>query len=171
MDTVFEILESLDAALVAESAQREKDGVPGLSRACIQILGQMSLVLNPDVAKRLELFATQDVDAVIRGDWIVTRLFKAALEAQNLQFDFHSTDIWLPPDAKYIPIFSGQMIDCEILDPVSALTSKAIKAPDKNHLLIGEALKVYGEELAEKIRTHGGDPARFKLKLTRRLRQ
>lgn len=62
------------------------------------------------------------------------------------------------------------MIDCEILDPVSALTSKAIKAPNKNHLLNGEALKVDGEELAEKIRLHGGDPARFKLKLTRRLK-
>lgn len=170
MDPVLEILETLDAALVTESSQREKDGVPGLSRARIQILGQMSLVLNPDVAKRIQLFATQDVDAVISGDWIVTRLFKAALEANNLQFDFHSQDIWLPPDAKYIPIFSGQIIDCEILDPVSAFTSKAIKAPDKNHLLIGEALKIYGAELAEKIRIHGGDPGSFKLQLTRRLK-
>lgn len=171
MYSVIEILEKLDATLVAESTQREKDGVPGLGRGSIQILGQMSLVLNPEVAKRVELFATQDVDAVIRGEWIVTKLFKNALEANNLQFDFHSTDIWLPPDAKYIPIFSGQMIDCEIVDPISALTSKAIKAPEKNHLLIAQALKVYGDELADKIRFHGGDLKRFEMKLTRRLKR
>lgn len=49
----------------------------------------------------------------------------------------------------------------EILSPIAALTSKAIKAPEKNRILLTEALAAYGDELANKILRHGDDLTKF----------
>ena len=75
-----------------------------------------------------------------------------------------SSEVWIPPGAKYLEIFSGNALDCEILDPISALVSKAIKAPEKNRILVREALNVYGETLEAKIKEHGGNIEDFKRK-------
>lgn len=165
MKDVLDALKELDHEVLQLNIERDAQSLPHYPSAKIQILGQMSLVLNTDLVSQLSLFATQDVDAIIKGEWIVTSLFKRALEKRALQLDFLSSEIWLPPDAKYIPIFSGKCVECEILDPISALTSKAIKAPQKNHNLILDALKFYGSKLEENIKIYGGDPEEFKKKL------
>lgn len=55
----------------------------------------------------------------------------------------------------------GQM-SCKRIDPLFALCSKAIKAREKNRILIAQALKVYGKSLVRLIEKYGGDLEYFK---------
>ena len=162
MKEVLQVIEELGKVIESENKIREELGAVPLRPTAIRILGQMSLLLNDDVSSQIRLFATQDVDAHIEGDSFVAESFRRLLGERNLEFDFLSTEIWIPADASYIRIYDSQRLSCEILDPISALVSKAIKAPEKNWNLIQKALEIYGDELASKIRNHGGDPAIFK---------
>ena len=161
MNEIKEVFVELDNAIASENALRDSMGGLELRNATIRILGQMSLLLNDSVSRQINLFATQDVDAHVLGESFVVHTFKKLLEDRGLEFDFLSTEIWLPSDATYIPVYEGDKLRCEILDPISALVSKAVKAPEKNRLLIRSALEIYGEDLAERIKKHGGDISVF----------
>jgi hypothetical protein len=162
MKEILEVLAELEQLIESEDKIRKEMGSIPLRPTTIRILGQMSLLLNEDISSRMHLFATQDVDAHIKGDSFVAEAFKRLLGERNLEFDFLSNEIWLPLDASYIQIYESPRLHCEILDPISALVSKAVKAPDKNTALISKALDIYGEELASKIKQHGVDPNTFK---------
>jgi hypothetical protein len=161
MKELRDVFVELDQAIVSENEIRCSLGGMEIKNPTIRVLGQMSLLLNDSVAARISLFSTQDVDAHVIGESFVTQTFKKLLEAKHLEFDFLSSEIWLPPDSTYITVYEGRNLKCEILDPISALTSKAVKAPEKNRLLIKSALEVYGEELARRITLHGGDLSIF----------
>ena len=49
----------------------------------------------------------------------------------------------------------------KIADPISVLVSKAIKAKEKNRILIGYALRTFGGDLAKAIERYGGDLGYF----------
>ena len=161
MNELKEVFVALDHAISSENVSRDSMGGLELRSATIRILGQMSLLLNDSVSKQFNLFATQDVDAHVLGESFVIQTFKKLLADRGLEFDFLSTEIWLPLDATYIPVYEGDKLRCEILDPISALVSKAVKAPEKNKLLIRSALEIYGEDLARKIKAYGGDISMF----------
>lgn len=164
MNIVLAVFNELDSQIVSVNKERHNEGLPGIERAQIKVLGQMALILNEEISQRIPLFSTQDVDALVQGEWIVTSIFKTLLENNGLQFDFLSTEIWIPDGATYHTIFSGQSLDCEILDPISVLVSKAIKAPEKNRILVRQALTIYGNLLEEKIIENKGDVEFFKKK-------
>lgn len=162
MKEIFDLFVELDSLIVAENREREARGGLIISPAKIQVLGQVSLILNEEVVRRIPLFATQDIDVLVDGDIFVVNSFRRLLEKRYLQFDLLAREVWLPRDATFIPIYHGERLEVQILDPLSALTSKAVKAPEKNLALIREALAVYGNELEEKIRSYGVDPSKFK---------
>ena len=79
-----------------------------------------------------------------------------ALKKHGLDYDDLSTEIWLPEDAKFHPYYNSANVAVERLDVIAALTSKAIKAPEKNHTLIAIALVVYGDKLKDSILRNNG---------------
>lgn len=137
--------------------EREKDGLPRLSTLKVKILGQMALSLNNKASNLLHIAQTLDVDAWLEGDFSARNAFKDIIKEIALVYDELSSEIWIPDNAKFEKIIESPELVIEILDPIAALTSKAVKAPNKNKILIVEALAVYGEQLAEEIIRYGGD--------------
>ena len=75
----------------------------------------------------------------------------------NLAYDELSKEIWLPERSTFLPYYRTESLLVSYLDPISALTSKAIKAKEKNRFLVREALRVFGGPLAQEIIRYGGD--------------
>jgi hypothetical protein len=104
----------------------------------------------------LELTATLDVDAWVDSEYFVLSKFKDVLQRKGLVYDDDSPKIWIPPGATFTEIFRTSRLIVSDVDPLYSLTSKAIKAPEKNRILIREALKIYGDPLRRLIEKHGG---------------
>jgi len=154
MKLINEIITDLEERLLAH---RNDIGESGLNEKIeIEVLGQMSLLMNPQLSKRILLAATADIDARLKGRWAESKIFRDVLGSKKLRYDELSTEVWLPADARFIEYYDSLYVRVSYLDPISALTSKAIKAKEKKSL-IGHALKIYGDDLATKIKNHGGD--------------
>jgi hypothetical protein len=82
---------------------------------------------------------------------------RSILKSKGLVYDELSKEIWLPDNAIFIPYYSSENLTVSYLDPISALTSKAIKAREKNRFLIRRALEVFGKALTQEITRYGGD--------------
>lgn len=50
----------------------------------------------------------------------------------------------------------------EVAEPIYVLTSKAVKAPEKNSILLKRALPIFGDKLEKLIVKYGGNPEVFK---------
>ena len=146
------IFQQLDDRLVEISEESYREGSLTLEKSCIKILGQVSLLVQPDVADKLIPFATNDFDALIESKNSICRTqLIEVLGERGLAYDDLSRDIWLPRSTTYTNIFDGQKLSVDVLDPISALVSKAVKAPDKNRLLIGRGIEVFGEPLIKEL--------------------
>ncbi|MCP4447571.1 MAG: hypothetical protein GY811_19855 [Myxococcales bacterium] len=145
MVPLVKIFQDLDEVIGVENQQRRLDDDEPLEDIEIRVLGQMSLLTNEAVSAQITLVGTLDVDASVTGgcySW-VGKKFSELLEAQNLELDRYSDEIWLPEGAAYVEIFSGKYLTCLRLHHLDALESKAVKAPEKNRLLIQQALPIY----------------------------
>ncbi|MFH1018184.1 MAG: hypothetical protein V1798_08400 [Pseudomonadota bacterium] len=152
------ILETLDQLIEVENQLRRKESGFGFPKARITLVGQYGLLTHPDrPLKRLSLVATLDVDAWIDASEFVKTEFKRLLADAGLEYDNDSEKVWIPKESTFTPIFSTLRLECEVLDPVYSLVSKAIKAKEKNRILVRDALSVYGNELRDLINKHGGD--------------
>lgn len=162
MELIDRVIQDLEDGL---KRRREEfnDGSLISDRIEIEVLGQMSLLMNKDVSSKINLAATADVDAKLKGRWGEAQVFREVLKAHGLKYDELSTEVWIPKDAKFIEYYNSPYVKVSYLDPVSALTSKAVKAKEKNRLLVSNALKIFGETLASQIISHGGDLAYFKI--------
>ncbi len=156
MEQVNQLIEELEKRLYQRRAEFED--YPGiLDKLELRILGQMSLLMNKELSARLNLTATVDLDAMIDGRSEVVQELRTVLKQQGLRYDELSKEIWLPDGAQYIEYYDSPYLRVLYLDPISALTSKAVKAKEKNRYLIRDALKVYGDELSEKLTQYGVD--------------
>lgn len=164
MEFFYDILKHLDHEIDQENQRRRKEGDFGLPRTEIKILGQMSLISNPEVSAQINLFSTFDVDALIEGHYWVKTEFEKLLKNNALELDPLSDEIWIPSESTFSEFFLSVRLICSRLDPVYALASKAIKAKEKNKLLIAQALDVYGDDLKKLIKKYGGDIRYFELK-------
>jgi len=126
----------------------------------IQVLGQCSLILNSTV--RLPLAGTMDLDARVKPQsrqesvYFIQKKLADLLDQEGFELDPDVHLIWLPPESTFTVCYETPRMRCEILDPLFALCSKAVKAREKNRILIREALKEYGKPLRELIEKHGG---------------
>ncbi|RIL08836.1 MAG: hypothetical protein DCC75_07930 [Proteobacteria bacterium] len=144
--------------------ERERDGLPHLKHAVVSLLGQFGLLAHPEASKRLLLAATHDVDALIEADWLVRSIFIEALKEYGLVYDELSCEAWIPPGSDFETIYSSPALEIRCLTPLAILTSKAVKAKERNAPLIRYALGQYGEPLARLIAEHGGDLDYFRVK-------
>ncbi len=156
MDLMDRIIALLDLELLRITDERRSQDLPGLHTLEIKVLGQLSLFMDP-TAKTLDPMATRDLDALIVGDSIALTALRSILKLNNMIYDQFSKEIWLPENSKFIPYYHTENLLVSYLDPISTLTSKAIKAKEKNRFLIRKALSVFGTRLAQEIVRYGGD--------------
>ena len=149
---------SLDGRIRALNIERGNSGALKISRTEIRLLGQMSLLANDKVAATLPLAQTADVDAILLMDDVVKREFRELLAREGFVYDDDSHLVWIPPGGKFEPLFRFPLLEVTTLDPESALVSKAVKAPEKNPLLVRQAIaKDLFSGLVERIEKSGGN--------------
>jgi len=166
MNDVFQKIEKiftrLDKRIDDLRKQRWDHGELGVSKVEVKLLGQMSLLVNQKVAAILSLTQTADLDAFLTIDSFVKDELKALLKEEGLVYDEDSPFIWIPADARFEELFQLKNISVAAIDPESALVSKAVKAPDKNKLLIREAIASSAfPGLVDRILKNGGDLENF----------
>lgn len=159
-DLLFTIFNELDEWIEAYNADIDPLEGGRLRPIEVHILGQFTLLANDVAARVLTLQRTNDLDAVIKeNDWNIRRILdKEILRKHGLELDPQSDDIWIPPGAKYELLKDFKNVRVKLLDPESALVSKAVKAKGKNRVLIIDAI-ASGEfpGLVERIESNGGD--------------
>ena len=161
METAKNILAALftelDGRIAEINEQRREDGALPLSKAKVQLLGQMSLLSNERASAILHLAQTGDLDAFLTMENLVKKELTIALKKYGLIYDEDSPLIWIPPQSKFSVLFDFKRIKVEAIDPESALVSKAVKAPDKNLQLIREAIAADSfPHLVDRILANGG---------------
>ena len=159
-DMLLDIFKELDERIEAYNATIKDGKATKLRPVEVQILGQFTLLANETVAKVLTLQRTNDLDAVIKkNDWEIKRILnKEILPKHGLHLDMQSDDIWISPGSKYELFHDFKNVRVKLLDPESALVSKAVKDPKKNKVLIIDAI-ASGEfpNLVQRIEDNGGD--------------
>ncbi len=161
---LLSIFKELNERIESENLERENSGAPKVRPVEIQVLGQMTLLANEMIAKVLTLQRTGDLDALIKATEHFAQevLQKDILPRYGLVLDSDSILIWIPPKSKFETFCDFRFVRVKLLDPESALVSKAVKASKKNKLLIVEAIaseKFSG--LVERIQENGGDLSYF----------
>lgn len=122
------VFEKLDVAIQAENRQQQKYGLLG----------------------------TMDLDAKINGEHFVKEKLQAILQEESLELDPTGHEVWYPKESTFTEIFTTPRLICRTLDPIYSLTSKAVKAKEKNRILVAAALSFFGEELEKLIVEYGG---------------
>lgn len=149
------LIATLERLIKTANSERSKDGLPHLKKIEIHILGQFSLLADPEASAKLPLVATRDFDALVEGDWSARTLLKIALAEFNLEYDDLSKEIWLPDNPQFIELYNSNTLQISYLSALDTLTSKGVKAPEKNKNLIAKSLKIYPDLLIriQKYRT------------------
>lgn len=154
---IEEIFKELNDRIVRINQERTSEGGRTVPRAKVQLLGQISLLINEKAAMVLSLAQTGDMDAFLRMEHVVRKELDELLEKRGLVYDQDSHLIWIPPKSKFELLFDFEHVLVESIDPESALVSKAVKAPEKNKQLIREAIASDGfPELVDRILENGG---------------
>ncbi len=159
MKELFEkLFEQLDDVI----AQYEKNNDLTLQKTHITIMGQLALLLHPEAKlDQLDLAATRDLDAIVKGANQTFLELKKQLEKIHFIYDMDSEKIWLPQSYTTIHFYHSSKLVVDIVDPIFILISKALKAKEKNKKLMQQALKIFGKELKEKLTKEGADLAYF----------
>lgn len=132
-----EIVEQLDAWVIAQNLQARDEGLPVLRPCKIKLLGQMALM---EANVPLTLALTNDVDVYANYEHAVRRELERLLAKRGKELDPLGHEIWMPAETLYDEIFSGQYVTLEVADVDAVLLSKARMAPVKNKTLILEYL-------------------------------
>jgi hypothetical protein len=129
--TIESVFHELDLAIEAQNKSQKNDSGLTLGKAEIILLGQMSLISNPEVQAKIHLFSTMDVDAIVKGEYWIKKKLEELLSKEGLVLDPHSEEVWIPKESSFTRIFESPRLLCVRIDPVYALLSKAIKAKEK----------------------------------------
>jgi hypothetical protein len=157
MKNIKSLFEELDKRINRINDVRIHEGLGNIACAEIKILGQMSLLVNEKISTTLSLNQTADLDAIITMEYLVKKEFQQILQEAGLIYDEDSYLIWIPKDATFEELYNLKNLSVSIIDPESALLSKAIKAPKKNKFLIREAIASNQfPKLVSRILANGG---------------
>lgn len=152
----------LNSRIEQENASRRIVGAPLVGKSQIEILGQTSLLIQPELTLCLSLAQTGDLDAKLRADNFVRATLKGLLLESGLMYDEDSPLIFVPPDSRFFEFLELPNLSVTVIDPESALVSKAVKAPEKNIQLVRQAIASGNyPNLVSRIDKLGGDLSDF----------
>lgn len=136
---------------------RYESGAARISVAEIKVLGQTSLLAQPEFTFDLDLAQTGDLDAQLKCDHFIKSELKKILPKYHLIYDDDSELIFIPAKSEFTQLSQYKNLVVKVIDPESALVSKAVKAPEKNKQLVRAAL-AGGKflNLADRIVKEGG---------------
>lgn len=155
LETIFSHFER---ELAVANKERDAMGSTRLGFCEITLLGQFSLLASDDKnLSKVNIRRTDDLDALLSGDQGTAWLFRKSVKECGLEFDDLSGEIWIPDNSTFIKIRENVTYRLLALDPLSALVSKAVKAPEKNKILIREALQAFGLVLEDRLREYNVD--------------
>jgi hypothetical protein len=155
------IIEKLEVQIGELNRVRIENGDFRLPKAKIVLLGQFSLLANPRISAQLHIPATMDVDARIEANHQIKEAFLKILDSEGLHYDEDSGLVWIPPKSTFETIYESTTVEVTAISPIYGILSKAIKAKEKNRLLVQEAIGIFGESLVKLIVKYGGDPEYF----------
>lgn len=155
------LVERLELKLSEQELQSEALGSPSLSRGEVILLGQFSLFCQPAAAEVLNLIATRDIDALVKATGGFQSQFRTVVNELGFEYDELSSEVWIPEGATYSLLYQGTRFTIQALDPISVLVSKAVKAKEKNRILIREAIDVYGDRLISSLKKYNVDLSFF----------
>lgn len=159
-DILLKIFEEMNTRIEAENAERELSGTPKLRPIEVKVFGQATLLANEMVAQVLSLQMTNDLDAQVENDQAFAKgiLRREILPKYGLVLDDDSHLVWLPPRSKFELFCNYRYVKAVLLDPESTLVSKAVKAREKNKVLIIDAIASgIFPNLVERIEENNGD--------------
>lgn len=161
-ETLVTVFKLLDNQIQTENKERITRGSPTISHSRIEILGQTSLLIQPELTYGLSLAQTGDLDALLRADHFVKQKLKKILPVYGFIYDEDSPLIFIPDESQFLPFLNLSMLEIVVIDPESALVSKAVKAPEKNIQLIRQAIASDEfPKLVERIIRAGGNLKNF----------
>lgn len=152
----LKIIGDLNKEIEKLNSARSIEGLPRFEQFRVTVLGQFSLFLNQYSFENLPLALTVDFDALIVGDWILKKEFKDRIKKLGFVYDELSEEIWVAENSEYDVVYESENILVKSIQPLYCLLSKAIKAPEKNRILIKEAKLVYKKELTNLIEKYDG---------------
>ncbi|OUR97376.1 hypothetical protein A9Q84_13710 [Halobacteriovorax marinus] len=155
------IFKELDKWIEDMNEQSLTEGFNFNPNCSITILGQMGLLVDEEIAIQLNPVATVDLDAWVKSESSITQELKSLLSKNGLILDELSNEIWLPEEYEVEDFYISDRITCLKVKPLYLLVSKAIKAKEKNRILVKEAIGIFKEELVDMIIKYGGDPSYF----------
>ena len=159
---LIQVFTELNKRIEIENKEREQTGTIRIPQTRIEILGQTSLLIQPELTINLTLAQTGDLDAKLTADHFVKKNLKEILPKYGFIYDEDSYLIFIPENSYFSNFLNLTMIEIVVIDPESALVSKALKAPEKNIQLIRQAI-ASGEypNLVSRLLAAGGDLKRF----------
>lgn len=161
-DVLLEIFNKLNDRLEADNAERREVGSRLIQKALIRVLGQTSLLIQPELTYQLSLVQTGDLDAKLDAEHVVKTRLKEILPEYKFLYDEDSEMVFIPDGSSFTEFADLSLVNVLVIDPESALVSKAVKAPDKNRQLIREAITSGDyKSLVERIIKEGGDLKNF----------
>ena len=156
-EQLIKIFNTLNDQIITENNERRESGSRLIAKSKIHVLGQTSLLVQPEFTFELSLAQTGDLDALIEAENFVKETLKTILAENGFVYDEDSPYIFIPTKTKYSNFLTLTYLEVVVIDAESALVSKAVKAPEKNKFLIRQAIasEKY-PNLAERIIENGG---------------
>lgn len=159
---LIKVFTELNKRVENENKERDLRGARRIPQTRIEILDQTSLLLQPELTVKLTLAQTGDLDAQLQADHFVKQNLKEILPDYGFIYDEDSFLIFIPEGSHFSTFLALAVIEVVVIDPESALVSKAVKAPEKNIQLIRQAIA--SEEypnLVSRLVAAGGDLKKF----------
>jgi hypothetical protein len=156
-EQLIKIFNTLNDQIIAENNERRESGSRLIVKSKIHVLGQTSLLIQPELTAKLSLAQTGDLDALLEAENFVKETLKKILSENGFVYDEDSPYIFIPTKTKYSNFLMLPSLEVIVIDPESALVSKAVRAPEKNKFLIRQAIASESyPNLAERIIENGG---------------
>jgi hypothetical protein len=132
-----EVAERLETFVVERNLEARREGLLALRPCVIQLLGQTALL---EAKVPLTLALTNDVGVYADYEFAIEQEFRRLLATQGRELDSLGSEVWMPAETIYQPLYVGHYVKLHVADSESVLLSKGLKAARKNAQLLTEYL-------------------------------
>ena len=145
---IAKVFEELDQWIIEENKRITDEGGMRIGDVYFKVVGQ-SAVLEANLS--IDVDNTADVDAFSNLSHSVQTQFNELLKPLGKVYDAHSGEIWMPAETQYTPIFTGLYVKAELAGVEYVMVSKALKAIDKNRVLLRSYIETDASELFSEL--------------------
>lgn len=153
---LYQLFHQLDATLVAEVAERRRQGSLGpVLPIEVRIVGQTALLLGE---LTIPISGTLDVDAIFPSEYWFTTQFREALFREGLLLEPDRHLIWMPEQTTYHTFYKGAALVVHVADAIFVMASKCKFHRERDRQLLALYFAAYAGS-QEKVERMGIDTA------------